>query len=666
MSTSQSRFSQTVAAAAAYAAITVVMTWPIARGITRDVPADLGDSLLVMGVMAWVSEALVGILRGDLPFSALWQANFFHPTPLSLTFSEHFVPQAVLGLPAYLATGNIILAYNLVFLGTFALSGLGMFLFVRELTGSARAAFVAGLFYGFFPYRLGQFPHLQTMSSQWMPFVLFGFRRYFDRGSYGALAAGTLAFVVQGLSTGYYLFYFAPVVAGYVVWEIGARGRMRDWRAWLPPMMAGVVAVALSLPFLLPYAEARNRFGFSRPFDEVLSYSADLFTYVHAPPQLYLWGPRLHRFAQPEGGIFPGLLPVLAGLAAVVLWTYRVRSELRRHATDARERRRERLVSGLLLAAALSVGASLAIALSGGWVWTVGNVALLRMTSARRPIEYAMICVAAALWFSPRLRAALRARALDATPWLVLATVFAVVMSLGPQPRASGRPLVGLGLYDTFYRFVPGYDGLRVPARFGMVAGCLLAALGGYALARLARWRYGTVALAVVALLFLAEGYAVPQPVNLTWTSSAKYAAPWPSVHRLNDGPLAYRHALLMPADTVLLEMPFGDQAWDLRYVYYAGLHGKRIVNGYSGYFPPGYLARAARLANLWSDRDAAWTALTTAGATHVLVHERAYPAHEQAPLSGWIGVMGGRLVAEFADGDKLFELPRAATSGTR
>ena len=119
----------------------------------------------------------------------------------------------------------------------------------------------------------------------------------------------------------------------------------------------------------------------------------------------------------------------------------------------------------------------------------------------------------------------------------------------------------------------------------------MLAAAGGGRAG--ARWPGGgawaSVALALVAVAFLAEAYAVPMPVNLNWASSRQYAAPWPAVHRLNEGPLAYRHALLMPAETVLIELPFGDQGWDLRYVYYAGLHGKRIVNGYSGYFPDGY-----------------------------------------------------------------------------
>jgi hypothetical protein len=142
----------------------------------------------------------------------------------------------------------------------------------------------------------------------------------------------------------------------------------------------------------------------------------------------------------------------------------------------------------------------------------------------------------------------------------------------------------------------------------------------------------GTLALGLTGTLFLAESYAVPMPINLNWDTGPRYAMPWGAVHRLNDGPLAYRHLLAMPDDTVVMELPFGDSAWDLRYVYYAGLHGKRIVNGYSGYFPDGYRARAARLAAIWTDREAAWTAVTTSGR-----HARA-GAHGRLPRAGGPG----------------------------
>lgn len=658
MSAFHRRGVQTAAAAAAYAVLTVVMTWPVAADLAHTVPGDLGDSLLVMGVMAWVSEGLVAMARGDLSFAALWNANFFAPTPLSLTFSEHFVPQAVQGLPAYLATGNVILAYNLVFLATFALSGLGTFLLVRELTGSAAAAFVAGLFYAFFPYRLNQFPHLQTLSSQWLPFALFGFRRFFDTGRGWALAAGTAAFVVQGLSSGYYLFYSAPLLAAYVLWEMTVRQRLGHVRTWLAVAGAAAGAIAATLPFLLPYAAARAQFGHVRPFAEVLSYSADLHAYLNAPYQLHFWGSRLTPWPQVEGDLFPGAVPLLLGAAAAAWWLARLIMAVR-DATATAPRRERLMTRGLAVLTLLLVATAGLVVVSGGFVSDLGGVPL-RVTNVRRTLTYAAICAAAGAAVSARLRRAVAGTAGDLTPFLLLAIGFAVIMSLGPLPRAGGRPIVGLGLYGEFFDHVPGYDGLRVPARFGMVAGALLAVLAGLALARIGRWRRGGgLTLAAVAAVFVGEVWAVPVPTNLTWSSTSRYEAPWPMVHRVNDGPLAYRYLVGMTDDAVVLELPFGDQGWDLRYVYYAGLHGKPIVNGYSGYFPDGYRTRAARLANVWSDRGAAWEAVVTSGATHLLIHRDAYPPPEGDAIIGWARLAGATPAAWFADGDVLLALPR-------
>ena len=83
----------------------------------------------------------------------------------------------------YWLTGNIILCYNLLFISSFALSAFGTYLLVRDLTGDRRAAFIAGLVYGFLPYRIASVPHLQVMSSQWMPFALCGLNRFVTTGS---------------------------------------------------------------------------------------------------------------------------------------------------------------------------------------------------------------------------------------------------------------------------------------------------------------------------------------------------------------------------------------------------------------------------------------------------------------------------------------------------
>ena len=651
------RGTQTVIAAIAFVAITVLMTWPIARGIAHDVPADLGDSLLNMWIMAWDAEAFVAMASGTMSFADFWNGNIFHPAPLTLTFSEHLIPQALQGLPFYVATGNIVLAYNVVFLATFALSGLGMFLFVRELTGSARVGFVAGLFFAFVPYRWGQFPHVQTISSQWMPFALYGLRRYFDRGSVAALAGGVLAFVAQGLSTGYYLFYFAPVFGGYALWEMAVRGRLRHLRTWLTMSVAAAGAVAMMLPFLLPYQRAKESQGFTRPYDEVLTFSADLFAYINAPPQVRAWGAILNRYPQPEGDLFLGAIPMLLAFTAVLLWVARARIHSRGLVMDTSPRT-ERAAWWLLAMTASLVVAAVVIAITGGVNTELGPLTL-RATSVRRTLTIAAIACAAGVLVSPRWRVAVRQSSADLTPFFAAGIVFAVVMSLGPAPRAGGVRLTGLEFYSLFFEYVPGFEGLRTPARFAMVAAALLAPLAGLALAPIARWRGGTAVLALVGGLFLAETYAAPMAENVSWDTGPRYAMPWSSVSRLNEGPLAYRHLVTMPDDTVVIELPFGDQAWDLRYVYYAGLHGKRIVNGYSGYFPEGYRARAARLSNLWSDREAAWQAVTTSGATHVLLHVDAYKAPEGPAVASWLTTQGARVVASYDGGDMLFALPR-------
>ncbi|MGE0813210.1 MAG: hypothetical protein AB7O28_12925 [Vicinamibacterales bacterium] len=652
------RVLQAVAALLLFVVLTAVMTWPVAAGVGRDIPADLGDSLLNMWIMAWDAEAFVGMAAGRMSFADLWNANIFAPTPLTLTFSEHLVPQALQGLPFFLATGNIVLAYDVVFLSTFVLSGLGMFLLVRELTGSARAGLVAGLFYAFLPYRLGQFSHIQTLSSQWMPFALYGMRRYFDTGRLLPLAGGAAAFALQGLSTGYYLFYFAPVFAAYVVWEMAVRDRWHDLRAWLSLVAAGLAAIAVTMPFLLPYRQARAQFGFERAYNEVLGYSADLYAYVNAPPQVHVWGPILNRFPQPEGDLFFGGIPWLMTLASIGLWAFRARLTSSGTALGHTPLT-GRLAVGLMVATAAVVAAAMLIGLTGGGTWTIGGV-VLRATSVRRTLAVGAVLLGAGLIVSPRWREAARSNPADLTPWLVAALAFAILMSLGPAPRAGGVRLSGLELYRVFFDHVPGFDGLRVPARFAMVAAAILATLAGYSLAAVARWpRFGTAALTLIGAAFLAESYAAPVPVNVNWEADPRYEPPWSEVHRLNEGPLAYRHLLLMPGDTVVVELPFGDRAWDLRYVYYAGLHGKRIVNGYSGYFPDDYGRRTAQLQAALRAPEAAWRAVTSAGATHVLVHESAFRGAEGPATTRWAETMGATRVATFADGGVLLAVSR-------
>ncbi|MGQ0736502.1 MAG: hypothetical protein ACT4QD_22970 [Acidobacteriota bacterium] len=300
-----------------YVAITLVMTWPVAPGIARDLPGDLGDPAFVAGMMAWAAEHWLALFRGDLgAASRFWDAPFFHPEPFVTAYSEHFLLQSLLTLPVFAFTRNAVLCYNLWFLATFVLTALGMYLFVRDVTAKPVAAVVAGLALAFAPYRIATMPHLQVLSAQWMPFVLLGIRRYLQSRDTNALLMAGAALWAQNLSSAYYMLYFGPFVALFVAVEMTARRLLRHLVVWRDLVVTGAVAVLATMPFVIPYL-LRQR-GARRPLFEVVRFSADLKSWLTASPHLNVWG-HLQTFVKDEGFLFPGVAIVM--LAAAGLWS---------------------------------------------------------------------------------------------------------------------------------------------------------------------------------------------------------------------------------------------------------------------------------------------------------------------------------------------------------
>ena len=90
------------------------------------------------------------------------------------------------------------------------------------------------------------------MSSQWMPFALYGINRFVTHGiDVRALAGGTAALVMQNWSCGYYLLYFAPFVPLFVVHRMWT-WHLRTVRTWVGLMAAAAGTLVLTLPFLFP------------------------------------------------------------------------------------------------------------------------------------------------------------------------------------------------------------------------------------------------------------------------------------------------------------------------------------------------------------------------------------------------------------------------------
>jgi len=210
-------------------------------------------------------------------------------------------------------------------------------------------------------------------------------------------------------------------------------------------------------------------------------------------------------------------------------------------------------------------------------------------------------------------------------------------MSLGPSMYANTRA-IGPGLYAVFYRWVPGFNGLRVPSLNFMLVALMLAVLSGLGTASLIRWRRqaGQILTLAGMALVLAEGWSVA-PTAAIPARGAVYDA-----------------IAASPDGTVVVEFPFGDPASEIAYTFFAGGHRKPIVNGYSGYFPAHYIALVAQLSHLPDAGSDAWNALVSSGATYAIVHEGT--GTNDGTTSEWLQRHGARQMMQ-SGSDRLFQL---------
>jgi len=298
---------QHAAALMGLAALAAAMLQEQLRQMTA-VP-DLGDPLFSMWRMGWVYQQLLGDPRG------FFDANIFHPTPLTLTLSDSMLMPSFIGAPLLALGLHPLLVYNVLLLASFPINGFATYLLIRKLTGSAAASFLGAAFYMCHPYRLEHYSHFELQLTMWMPLTLLSVLHFGEthRVRY-ALAAALLA-VAQLYSSMYYGVYFpfyVLVVVGIlaVIWKW-------QWRRLIgPAAIAGAFALGLAVPLARPYLAAQAIKG-DRDTAAVEYYSADFVDFFRPHPRLATHSGRWLEDVHPERALFPGLTPLV--LSAVAL-----------------------------------------------------------------------------------------------------------------------------------------------------------------------------------------------------------------------------------------------------------------------------------------------------------------------------------------------------------
>jgi len=537
----------------AYAALVVALTWPLSVRLGDVVPRDLGDPLLSTWTLWWNARVT--------PFTdAWWNGPIFFPARDTLALSDHRVGLALIATPLIWSGASPLLAYNGAFLFSFFLSAVSAYALCLSLTKHRGAAFVGGLVYGFHPFRAAHLAHLELLSSYWLPVVLLALHRWAVTQSTRWLVLLSSALTLQGLTSGYYLFFSGVLLCGWLVW-FASRGVPVSQYARLALALAAPLVVLA--PVLARYRDTHRALGISRSITEVERFSADLIGLLTAPESLAFWRAP-GAWQSPEGALFPG---VTAVILVVLAWRHHV-------APLPPDRwRRARLVSAAIALAAAAV--AMVPVVSGPVAFDVAGLSI-SVSRAYKPLSVAALFASVCLLSAPRVRGAWK-RASPLT-FYALATPALWIFALGPTARFLGHRV----LYKSPYSWLmtlPGFsDEFRAPARFGMLAALTLSVAAALALARLLVGRSRRAQAAAVCLVtagVCVDGWIAPFPL----------ATP----------PKALVLAPRLPADSVVLELPLGVFE-DAAAMYRAMSHGHRIANGLSGYFPPHYDVLSAAL----------------------------------------------------------------------
>ena len=528
-----------------YSTLTIALFRGLVLHIGSVLPHDLGDPVLSTWVLWWNAHRV--------PFTASWwDGLFFFPMHGALALSDHRVGLGVIASPVQWLGGSPVLAHNATLLLTFPLSATAAHALAWRLTRSYSASFIAGLVFGFNPYRTAHLQHLELLASFWLPAALVAMHEYVTSGGRPWLAVIAVALAMQGLSSGYYLLYGAPLLAGWIVWFV------RDRRRAAAIVLACAAAAIVLSPVLLKYRDIQNDLGLVRRFEEIEFFGADVSAIASASPLLALWH-TADALRRPEGELFPGAVAI----ALLILGILRPGSRTQpvsRTLTWAR-------MALVVVAAAFALGAARA-ALAPGTFRVLG----LPVSNMRsdRPLAVAALALALVIATSARCRAAFARRSVFA--FYAVATVVLWLLALGPTPKLLGRPLLPRGPYYYLMQLPAYSDRLRVPSRFAMIAILSLAIAAAIAVARIterlprrrAAWLAGCLCVGVVAESWV-TGLALPvAPVLRPLGVDARAVAS-------------------------VIELPLGGDERDIGAVYQSAGHGRPVVNGYSGYVPHHY-----------------------------------------------------------------------------
>ena len=637
-------------AAVLYTALTILFAYPLSVHPGSTLFGDNPDTHFYIWSLSWDAHAFL-----HQPLH-IFDANIYYPNRLTLAYSENEIGSAFIAAPILWLTGNHVLAVNLTALIGCILCGVGAYVLARTLGLDAPAATLCGLVFAFAPARFARTGQAYLGTLQWIPFALAGLHAYFAHGDRRALRLAAAFFSLEALTSGHGAVFLA-LAAGVLLLYRFALGEPLALRARLADV--GIVGLVLLLPAVLvylPYRAVQAEMGLRRALEDwAPAPESFLAAPTHLQQWVLSWLPGLHVHERASANLFPGYLPIVLTVVAVMA-RMRARSRDAAPAPTGVPPRSLRALA-LLLDVLVMAGAALGVAVlaNGPLRLRLGGASLVSVRDAWRPLALAIAAGAlrAALTRRVPLRLATGLRSAteiwrrqsavlrdDATAFYLLLTLVSIWLSLGPP----------LGVWPLVY-WLPGLSFIRVPSRFMLVAVLGLAVLSAIGFDRLAGGdprRRARMAV-VLGVLLVVEFAGMPLQV-------AQYQVSIPAIDRwLATRPVPFSVAEFPTTPVVRSQTT---------YMLHAMAHWQKTVHGFSGFEAPLHTRLYQELRGF--PDDVSLQRLRDLRVTYAVVHEDAYRPDEWAAVRARLDRYGDSLTLERAEGaGRIYAIRPARPSTT-
>ncbi len=409
--------------------------------------------------------------------------------------------------------------------------------------------------------------------------------------------------------------------------------------------LLAVIVFSILFPLFYPYIPVHGRVDLNRHLLEAEHYSAQFQHFLKAPPSNNIWGRFSNGPSSPEWQRYPGVVALFLSLIWFIGRQKERRKELRAEKT--------RLFLWWDILTGFYLLGLIHLAYSEGFTLRWGEARILSAHRLTNPLIILGVSLALRVWLGWRRSKKLEHLEISTRSltqrFFLFSCILSLLLALGPTIRLLDKPILA-GPYHLLYQWFPVFRGLRAPSRFSLFVMMSLALFSGWAIEKiLEKQRRGGMKKAipvVVSLLILADYASLPM-----LTAKLPWAKKFPPI---------YSHIRDLPPQTVLLELPMPvkqlERGREALPMFYSTFHRKKLVNGYSGYVPPGYTIIYEAMEDFPSSES--FRLLEDLGVDYVLLHTQGYRPKKGTAIFARMDAFPHRAALEAsADGDYLYRL---------